>query len=1574
MTDLFTDTAPDLLPDLDDSSQNSPETASYLASLGKASNEIFNAIEVPTSFEDFEGQLTSELGERQLRALMTGAERQRTGSILDDMAREAAVQGATPEDVNAILSGAFTPEDFVQETIASSSVLERGAAEWLVQQGFKSPERAAQIISEEFRTDVDVAETDVREDFLSTMFRLNTLKLKLQDKWKEQGFTESTFDFLAMLVPGHETATSAKVFGRGAERLSTSILNFSEQFWSAPVTKRMAIIEQFEKDLTENQGFSENVLLAMGQLNDLIEFKQEDALARDAIEGLDAITVAFPIFAMFRAARTVSGAARVAGAKDIPVARAVNLREVDRQVQAAREADPSIGKVTYRNIDEDELIESSVPSAISTETEIEKAAGPAVEALENTDLQKSFEQVTGTVLAQAERQGVKLDRDMDAVDLLALIRGSVAPEVLNKSEQSAANTAAVRAILKEFGIEGEAKAIIDPEGSTGGRVTSSHIPMYDVRVDEISGARTVHVYLGTGDNRLKGFTSEEAALKGAERMGLEKGFFKLSNRSGEWYVRVSRNPGTAQFIEGAKVEEFPFAVPVLSKWILGKKVTSTVDDLKGARLSSALASKVQEGISGTVNRINRLTGDSKQSYRNLMMDIQEQEKWKTGEQVKDWYSQNFNRLPNEKELDAYRATRQLYDFDYIVRNVALKDELVGAGYQEVKVKGVHASPVAGKQVNSTSVEPSMARIYDTRTESLIDIPDRASLAKVLEDENLVLIKTLEDTKDFGQYIITPKTGFNIRPLRANVLNRVNGPHRIYDGDNFIKQQRVRFIKGRETIVTPKTHFAIASKSEATKYVDDYNEALSAYLKAKRSNSAAERTLASETISRNTRFASFDEFDEAVSSGRIETTPFELVGNGQLPNYRSDQLAGSKAIDPDFANLSDDIQSLVNNGRMFYSRRGERLPHPKEGLATLLKPEEILKRSISNVVNTQAYNKYKIRQVTRWDKTFGKYMINFDPGRPAIERFMFGQWDTRPNAPFKLPPQAQRAAEAQRLNIKRFLNTTGLVDEGISRFRQEVIDVIDAKVNKKWADRFANITSNDFIAHARGFSFKAYLGNLDISQLIVQMAMWPGIVTAFPVNGAKVMTALPHIRAALLNPKHVKSWAKTHESFTLKQGIPANRFVELVEDLQKSGFDIVDGNLGDLDNLNNTANLMGNTRRIVKRVTDAGTIFFREAEKANRIAAFSMAWLEHVGKIGKRPTTADEFGSIGVRADAFAGNMNRDGKAAWQNGLPSLGTQFWGHPARVMENILAPTKGGFTPTDKLRFYSGLALWYGPLLSGGSVLSAYVAQQMRDAGVEVNQDAVNIATRGLMGYLLPETETQRLAPIGNIPLAQLFDSEGNVDAVGAILGAGGDLGSKFVEATIGSRKLWALMKNEFEPDVEPLTLHDMGAGLLDISEDAARVLSSYSRAEKAIHIWQTKQLLSKQGQVLQEDLDKFDAVMQGLGFPPIESSRAFEASADHTEMKKKLIKDARLAFSFLEKAVKADKGTAEYKLNWKYFMHMVRMNHVNTGDGDTGHLFAQELDKLAHRSGKVYTQQVFERIYRDLGKAPVGLVRE
>jgi hypothetical protein len=212
--------------------------------------------------------------------------------------------------------------------------------------------------------------------------------------------------------------------------------------------------------------------------------------------------------------------------------------------------------------------------------------------------------------------------------------------------------------------------------------------------------------------------------------------------------------------------------------------------------------------------------------------------------------------------------------------------------------------------------------------------------------------------------------------------------------------------------------------------------------------------------------------------------------------------------------------------------------------------------------------------------------------------------------------------------------------------------------------------------------------------------------------------------------------------------------------------------------------------------------------------------------------------------------------------------------------------------------------------------------------------------------------------------LFD-EDKADVLGLMLGPVGAVGNRFYDATLGSAKLWAMIHGEIAtPDV-PFTL-------LDVAHDIMKTVASYNRYDKAVIAHQMKKYITNKGDILQEDIDEFDAAMIGLGFPPIESKEAFEAAVDLNQWQKTATKDARVVANFIKAAMGAEENSSDERRNFAYAKFIIDRYKEDDPNGMMNSYLAQQIDKHLKES-RAYNIQVFERLNRVLGSHSKNVLR-
>src|SRR3990167_3514413 len=129
-----------------------------------------------------------------------------------------------------------------------------------------------------------------------------------------------------LLVPFQTTVSSAKMHGRGVETLSTSVSENISKFRGMPFHKQMEFLDKFEEESKNNSFFGQNTLTLVNQIQELINHRGEDGALYNLIEGTDALPFIQGLYKGVKALKTISGAANMASAPDLVVARTLGLK------------------------------------------------------------------------------------------------------------------------------------------------------------------------------------------------------------------------------------------------------------------------------------------------------------------------------------------------------------------------------------------------------------------------------------------------------------------------------------------------------------------------------------------------------------------------------------------------------------------------------------------------------------------------------------------------------------------------------------------------------------------------------------------------------------------------------------------------------------------------------------------------------------------------------------------------------------------------------------------------------------------------------------------------------------------------------------------------------------------------------------------------------------------------------------------------------------------------------------------------------------------------------------------------
>ncbi len=106
---------------------------------------------------------------------------------------------------------------------------------------------------------------------------------------------------------------------------------------------------------------------------------------------------------------------------------------------------------------------------------------------------------------------------------------------------------------------------------------------------------------------------------------------------------------------------------------------------------------------------------------------------------------------------------------------------------------------------------------------------------------------------------------------------------------------------------------------------------------------------------------------------------------------------------------------------------------------------------------------------------------------------------------------------------------------------------------------------------------------------------------------------------------------------------------------------------------------------------------------------------------------------------------------------------------------------------------------------------------------------------------------------------------------------------------------------------------------------------------------------------------DATMIALGFPPLQSKEAYEASSDIKAMRSKATKDAKEMAGYWKKAFQADEGSDERTRNLAYLQTRIDVYRKSDPSGELSDMLAQQFDKYVGDT-KGYNIDIFEQVQK------------
>lgn len=836
-----------------------------------------------------------------------------------------------------------------------------------------------------------------------------------------------------------------------------------------------------------------------------------------------------------------------------------------------------------------------------------------------------------------------------------------------------------------------------------------------------------------------GFANEAMANRYLASLGYEGQ--AIRDHSGQWFARVSINmPENGMYTNLLNVK-----TPNTWRFLLGARNVGDemLADL-GQQAGNIRNRLLRVLVTPYAKTFRALRGSERQDLAQVIQAGENQAKWFTQDELTELYQRAYNRLPTQREFDAYQAARDINDMEFVLRSDDLWKQKVLRGMESVTFDAGGLTLDRRNAFIRRSVDSvPPGRAYDVTNGIHYTRRNQMSEAQLqyLQDTGHVLV-TLEEAVTLPDGATVKNFWVRGHDMLASKLRRDQipyrpGGHRMYQGKYFVKQAvyKTQPDTGETFLASPHTFIAARTRAEADFWMSRMEAARRAY------KDGADLAVLDEILGGHAGLPDAEEFVRLVESRKIELDqPFGTFYDRELPSDYVKNPAGLDFIDPEESGFNGFLRT---NGRMYYSAKGEQLPDFMGRMAPTLDPYEILNRSLMNIASLTSFSDYKISSVQRWVRTFRDVIDTRDMPPDASEMHLFL------NAPLvragnQALEELRAAAIAQRDIIKRNVGWKTEADLRSDRYSRSILDWVagsrvDGVIPNVRRD-FANWWEDkNPIGALRGIAFDIKLGLFNVAQFPLQLSTAFAASMLDPVNGMRGW--------ALIRPSIVALSRKTRADLDnlldeyVKRGMHnglggfdnPREFKEYFRSMWRSGFFDIGGTHGLLNHYGPGAAMDGFASG-TQRIREMGRFFFNEGERWNRMVAWRIAWSEVRKQLPDLDIEDPEFlRRLAGRAEDYSLNMSKESQAWWQRGVLSVPTQFWAYNARMMEAMLG---NQFTAAQRTRLIIGQTLLWG---SAGNAVTAAVSDYLKgEAG-----DAPDIDTfwgtldRGLADRLIYET---------------------------------------------------------------------------------------------------------------------------------------------------------------------------------------------------------------------------------------------
>lgn len=840
-------------------------------------------------------------------------------------------------------------------------------------------------------------------------------------------------------------------------------------------------------------------------------------------------------------------------------------------------------------------------------------------------------------------------------------------------------------------------------------------------------------------------------------------------------------------------------------------------------------------------------------------------------EIEDWYQRSVGRNPIDAEIKAFFQYKKFVEADKMLRMVRQYTNEARAGTQMHRFSMIDANGkrfysdwfpgIAHKEFPKGTDESVLLTKGEFGKEKATSITNWATVSKDIEEGRKQVIEVLypgsRPLQNFGKNIKDARVRYVVSDkveTKPNVFRDIPDLATEYEHRFSIGQAKIvkDYSTGHQNYERDNIAFHVNNAAEGNKFVKLLNQIQDHMVKGEEQ---AARDLARGLPM---DWATFRKW--YTDHGFRDDSPYMVIPRGkstvQLDNTLKDKFGS------DFRDKSYDRFDMGRQDpyKVFEVRDVGTKYNPAWSSveSPTINPITTLSRGMNKIIKTNFWDDYKITSVNSWIKEAKDY-LKLRQGH-SVDNIVENPYYYFFNGEFLpgTPKDIYARLAGNRFKIKQVIGTPSETDSFLHSIAQKMHDSVYEKLGPT-ASRFISPPwllnkVSDWETGARSIAFHALIGSWNPVQWVVNNMNYLTII------GAGGRKALPGIFGGMMhgniyNEKWIPGMDKTMSNLGLFR---PGEFTEAVDGLNKTGFYVVGR-----EHLFSPASQANIIQTGKQSMLDAGTYFWKSAERNQRSSAWFTAYKEFRDTRPTGPISNYEWGRILRRANDLSGDMTEAAKSMVQTGPFKYATQFFGYNMRLAELM---TGKRLTGTEKARMLTTYATVLG--VPAAYNLGVYpfgdvLRQSAIDKGYTPGQNWIEtVISEGVLGGIIDAVSGHtgqqaynvgaRYGSVGQDLLRSLWENDKKTWEI--LGGASYNLLSQTWENTDSLRRsMGAFLRGDKD---SPVKASDF--------LDPTKTISTVHYGTRLWEALSTGNWLNKRGQLLEKDVSALDALwMTGSG---------------------------------------------------------------------------------------------------------------